>query len=56
MALMSERVLPGREDALAALGWFFDGPYLDHAEVVDNLVAIVALWKADRKPRVVSDG
>ena len=55
---MPDRVLRDHteEAALEAIGWFFDGPYMDHPEAIDDLAAIIALWKADRKPRVVSDG
>ena len=40
--------LPSREDVLAAVGWFFDGPYLNHTDLIDDSPAIVDLWKADR--------
>ena len=35
-------LLTSREDVLAALGWFFDGPYLDHIDAIDDVTAIVA--------------
>ncbi len=38
-----------RAEVLTALGWFFDGPYLDHVDALDDVALIVALWKADRQ-------
>ena len=43
------------EDALAAIGWYFDGPYVTNPEAIDDLAAIVALWKADRWKRADND-
>ena len=44
---MANRVLRDHteEAALEAIGWFFDGPYMDHPEAIDDLAAIVVLWK-----------
>ncbi len=44
---MNSSPLPSREDVLAAVGWFFDGPYLDNPQLLDDVIAIVDLWKAD---------
>ena len=44
---MTDRVLPSREDALAAVGWFFAGPYLDHVGLIDDIDSIVDLWRTD---------
>ncbi len=36
-----------RTEALAAIGWFYDGPYLTRPEI-HGIDAIVALWRDEQ--------
>ena len=42
-------LMPTKADELKAIGWFFQGAYVYHPDAINNLAAIVALWK--ERPR-----